>query len=108
MSMEIDSLEIAIQSQAQGAVKELNALYSTLGNISAALNRSANGYRSTAKEIGRVSAALQTLAKIRIPDFSKAISQVQMLSGLELKGISKKAFTVDIDINIPKTQEQIA
>lgn len=108
MSMEIDSLEIAIQSQAQGAVKELNALYSTLGNISAALNRSAHGYRSTAKEIGRVSAALQTLARIRIPDFSKAISQIQMLSGLELKGISKKAFTVDIDINIPKTQEQIA
>lgn len=86
----MDRLEIAIEAQARDANRELNALYSTLGNIANALNRSASGYRNTARELGRVTAALRTLASIKIPNFSN-LNSISRLAKIDPTGLANMA-----------------
>ena len=97
MGMEIDSLEIAIQAQAQSASRQIDNLYSKLGTLAKALNGTTGGYRKTATEIGRVTAAVRALANTRIPNFERIVTQVSSLStainglqGMILRRLVKK------------------
>lgn len=106
MGAEIDRLEIAIESQAKQAASQIDLLYDKLGKVSNVLNRTANGYRNTAREVGRLAASMQALARVRFPDYSRALTQLTALSKLSLNALNKK-ITVDIDVNAPKSASQI-
>lgn len=107
MGMEIDSLEIAIQAQAREASREIDGLYQKLGNVASALNRTASGYRSAAKEAGRMAAAFRSIASIRIPNFSGLIQQMESLSKIDFKGMTNKKFEIKVDVDVPKSASQV-
>ena len=104
---EIDRLDIAIEAQAREAVKDIDSLYNKLNNVASALTRSAGAYRSSAKEIGRMAAAIRSLAAAKIPNLSQFVQQMQMLSKLDFKNFGTNKFKVDVEVNVPKTAEQI-
>lgn len=98
MGMEIDRLDIAIEAQASGAARELTTLYEQLNKVSSALGGSASAYRSSAREIGRVAAAVRSLSAIRMPDFSKTINQLQTLARINLNNLSSKKIKIDVEL----------
>lgn len=98
MGMETDRLDIAIEAQASGASRELTTLYEQLNKVSSALGGSASAYRSSAREIGRVAAAVRSLSSIRMPDFSKLITQLQALAGINLNSLKSKKIDIDISL----------
>ena len=98
MGMEIDRLDIAIEAQASGAARELTTLYEQLNKVSSALGGSASAYRSSAREIGRVAAAVRSLSAIRMPDFSKTINQLQALARINLNNLSSKKIKIDVEL----------
>lgn len=104
--MEIDRLEIAIEAQARQASSQIDGLYNKLGQVANILTRTSGAYRSTAKEIGRLAASMQALARTKLPDYSRAITQLEALSKLKLTGLNKKV-RVDVEVNAPKSAEQI-
>lgn len=106
MGMEIDSLEIAIQAQAKAAASEVDVLYQKLGNVASALNRTSTGYRTAAREAGRLAAAFKAVAAIRIPDFGTLLNQLNLLSKIKLDNLTKK-IDIDIAVNAPKSASQI-
>ena len=107
MGMEIDSLEVAIRAQAQDASRQIDTLYGKIGSISKALNGTAGSYRKAATEIGRVTAAIRGLAASKIPDLNGLIRQLDVLSKVDLSNLVNKKFTIDIDVNSPKSASQI-
>lgn len=106
MGMEIDSLEIAIQAQAKAAASEVDVLYQKLGNVASALNRTSTGYRTAAREAGRLAAAFKAVAAVRIPDFGTLLNQLNLLSKIKLDNLTKK-IDIDIAVNAPKSASQI-
>lgn len=60
MSAEIDRLDIAIQAQAAGARSEIEKLYKELGNVSAALNSSVEGYKKSESAIRKLGSAVNS------------------------------------------------
>lgn len=106
MGMEIDSLEIAIQAQAQSASRQIDNLYSKLGTLAKALNGTTGGYRKTATEIGRVTAAVRALANTRIPNFERIVTQVSSLS-TAINGLQGKKVNIEVGVDIPKSASQL-
>lgn len=106
MGIEIDNLEIAIQSQAKDVSKNVDELYRALGNVATVLNRTSTSYRSAAKEVGRLIYAFRSLSTINIPDFSAVTTQVNAL-GLAIKKLQNKTIRVDVDLNLPKSASQV-
>lgn len=106
MGMEIDSLEIAIQAQAQSASRQIDNLYSKLGTLAKALNGTTGGYRKTATEIGRVTAAVRALANTRIPNFERIVTQVSSLSNA-INGLQGKKVNIEVGVDIPKSASQL-
>lgn len=106
MGMEIDSLEIAIQAQAQSASRQIDNLYSKLGTLAKALNGTTGGYRKTATEIGRVTAAVRSLANTRIPNFERIVTQVSSLS-TAINGLQGKKVNIEVGVDIPKSASQL-
>ena len=104
--MEIDRLEIAIEAQARQATSQIDGLYRKLGQVAYILNNTGNGYRNMAKGIGTLASSMQALARTKLPDYSKAITQLQALSKLNLNGLNKKVM-VDVEVNAPKSAGQI-
>lgn len=80
--MDIDRLDIAIETQAKQASSELTSLYNNLGNIATALNRTSTGYRSAAREVGRFAASMRAISGVQGPDISKTLSQLSRLKRL--------------------------
>ena len=107
MGMEIDSLEVAIRAQAQDASRQIDTLYSKIGNLSKALNGTAGSYRKAATEIGRVTAAIRGLAASKIPNLNGLIQQLETISKIDLTGLANKKINVDIEVNAPKSASQI-
>lgn len=98
MSIKTDDLEIVIQAQASDAAKEMDRLYNQLNKVSDALGGSASAYRSSAREIGRVAAAVRSLSAIRMPDLSKTINQLRELAGINLNNLSSKKIKIDVGL----------
>ena len=107
MGMEIDSLEIAIQAQAKAAASEIDILYNKLGNVASVLSRTSSGYRTAAREAGRLAAAFKTFASIRIPNFAGLLQQLDALSKIDFRGLANKKIEVEVGVNAPKSTSQI-
>jgi len=104
--MEVDRLEIAIETQAKSVSKEIDSLYNNLGRIATALNRTSTGYRSAAKEAGRMVSAFRSLASVKVPDFGNLVSQLTTLSKIKLDNLQKR-INIDIDVNSHQTASNI-
>lgn len=82
----IDTLDIQINSSTRNATKALGNLAKKLKDVDTALgNVNTGGLRNYAREIGRVSAALQTLnkTKVSVPDLSGLTGQLRSLSKVD-------------------------
>jgi hypothetical protein len=79
----IDTLDIQISSSTRNATKALGNLVKKLKDVDSALGSvNTDGLRDYAHEIGRVSAALQTLSKanVSVPNLSGLTGQLRSLS----------------------------
>ena len=82
----IDTLDIQINSSTRNATKALGNLAKKLKDVDTALgNVNTGGLRNYAREIGRVSSALQTLnkTKVSVPDLSGLTGQLRSLSKVD-------------------------
>lgn len=82
----IDTLDIQINSSTRNATKALSNLAKKLKDVDTALgNVNTGGLRNYAREIGRVSAALQTLnkTKVSVPDLAGLTGQLRSLSKVD-------------------------
>ncbi len=102
----MDRLEIQIEAEAKAASSEIDSLYQKLGNVANVLKRTSTANRSCAKEVGRLASAFRTLADASIPNFDKIITQINSLESAMSKLQGKKV-NVDIDVNVPKSANQI-
>lgn len=82
----IDTLDIQINSSTRNATKALSNLAKKLKDVDTALgNVNTGGLRNYAREIGRVSAALQTLnkTKVSVPNLAGLTGQLRSLSKVD-------------------------
>lgn len=82
----IDTLDIQINSSTRNATKALSNLAKKLKDVDTALgNVNTGGLRNYAREIGRVSAALQTLnkTKVGVPNLAGLTGQLRSLSKVD-------------------------
>lgn len=64
MAMDVDRLEIRIEAEASKASAALDTLYNKLGNVSSAMGVSTSKYRSMARQINNLAAAVQNFGNI--------------------------------------------
>lgn len=82
----IDTLDIQINSSTRNATKALSNLAKKLKDVDTALgNVNTGGLRNYAREIGRVSAALQALnkTKVSVPNLAGLTGQLRSLSKVD-------------------------
>ena len=84
----IDTLDIQISSSTEKAVRALENLSKKLNSVNATLGSlNTGGLRSYAKEIGRVTSALNSLGNIRTSGLDSAISKLNTLSKINLSNL---------------------
>lgn len=90
----IDTLDIQINSSTRNATKALGNLAKKLKDVDTALgNVNTGGLRNYAREIGRVSAALQTLSRtnVSVPNLSGLTGQLRSLSKVNFSELETSA-----------------
>lgn len=105
MGMEMDSLDLIIESQVKN-LGQINEVYNALGKVAVALNRTSTANRTAAREAGKMVAAFRALANIKLPDFATFASQLQALSRINLNNL-QKTVGVKVELDAPGSAKQI-
>ena len=97
----VDNLNIQLSADANKAVQSLNNLKSTLNSISTAFTKDISGMRKFSKEIGTLSASMQSLSKIKFsaPDMSGMNKMLKSLNGMDASGAKKTADGIEKVVN---------
>lgn len=97
----VDNLNIQLSADANRAVQSLNSLKSTLNSISTAFAKDISGMRKFSKEIGTLSASMQSLSKIKFsaPDMSGMNKMLKSLNGMDASGAKKTADGIEKVVN---------
>ena len=97
----VDNLNIQLSADANRAVQSLNSLKSTLNSISTAFTKDISGMRKFSKEIGTLSASMQSLSKIKFsaPDMSGMNKMLKSLNGMDSSGAKKTADGIEKVVN---------
>lgn len=93
-NVDIDSIGLQISADSSDAEQSLDRLSASLTD----LNRSLGKIGANAGNIRSIAKSMAALNDIRIPDFSKAISQLSELSKIDLKNLENKTLKVDLHI----------
>lgn len=94
--VEIDSLQLEIAADSSQAEKSLDRLSASLNGLSKTLQRvGTSGLNSFRKLTGSINA----LNSMKLPDFSKMITQLETLSKVDLKNLDGRQIKMDIVVN---------
>lgn len=94
-NVDIDSIGLQISADSSDAEQSLDRLSASLTD----LNRSLGKIGANAGNIRSIAKSMAALNDIRIPDFSRAISQLSELSKIDLKNLENKTLKVDLHID---------
>lgn len=92
MGVQVDSIEVSIQSSASKAVVELDKMIAKLNMVSSSI-RSVNGggMSSLANGVKQLSGAMQGISGIKTADFSRLSRNLEKLGGANASGIYQMA-----------------
>lgn len=95
----IDTLNIQIESSSSRAVQSINDLIKKLDVLNKSLSGiNTGGLRNYAKELGRVTVALNSISSLNISTLDKTIAKLNTLSKINLSNLQNQKISLDLDI----------
>lgn len=95
----IDTLDIQISSNASKAIQSINSLIDKLNSLNKTLNGlDSNGLRNYARELGRITAAFNSLSKVNTSGLDKTISKINALNKVDLSNLRNQKISLDLEI----------
>lgn len=95
----IDTLDIQITSSTQKAVQAIDNLSKKLNMLDKSLNSiNSNGLRNYTRELGRITAAFNTLGNVNTSGLDKTISKLNALSKIDLSNLQNQKISLDLEI----------
>lgn len=107
MGTPVDSLDVVVSAEVSKASQQLDVMISKLRQMAVVADSTISSMKGFSRDIGRMADALQSVAKIKIPDFSAAVTQLAQLSKIDLKNLESKKIKLDIEVNGRDDVEQV-
>lgn len=96
MGAEIDRLELAIETQAANASRQLDNLIAKLDKISGSLSKvNASGLTSFANGIGKIASASTQLGNVKTTDFTRLAKNLEKIANIDQSALNRTSASLN-------------
>ena len=93
--MEVDNLEIRIQSEAKKALTNLDSLSDKLDKVSTSLSKvNSNGLNSFAGSVRNLSTAMASMNNVKVSDFNRLAKNIEKIANIDSGSINKASYSL--------------
>lgn len=93
--MEVDNLEIRIESEAKKALTNLDSLSDKLDKVSTSLSKvNSSGLNSFAGSVRNLSSAMASMNNVKVSDFNRLAKNIEKISNIDSSSINKASYSL--------------
>lgn len=93
--MEVDNLEIRIESEARKALTNLDSLSDKLDKVSTSLSKvNSSGLNSFAGSVRNLSTAMASMNNVKVADFNRLAKNIEKISNIDSGSINKASYSL--------------
>lgn len=93
--MEVDNLEIRIESEARKALTNLDSLSDKLDKVSTSLSKvNSSGLNSFAGSVRNLSSAMASMNNVKVSDFNRLAKNIEKIANIDSGSINKASYSL--------------
>lgn len=93
--MEVDNLEIRIESEARKALSNLDSLSGKLDKVSTSLSKvNSSGLNSFAGSVRNLSSSMASMNNVKVSDFNRLAKNIEKISNIDSGSINKASYSL--------------
>ena len=93
--MEVDNLEIRIESEARKALTNLDSLSDKLDKVSTSLSKvNSSGLNSFAGGVRNLSTAMERMNNVKVSDFNRLAKNIEKIANIDSGSINKASYSI--------------